>query len=252
MQTQASLALGHGLHGLCGLEPGVSPRPQPPLWRRSWACPKVQVVVATAPSDEWEAQATAEGPLHTHSPRLPGPGWVACAHSGPAGSGNKNHFVAWTEKRVDTGKEGEVPAKICVHAYCVPQPWSHPFLQELGARWGDKQDPQEQEWAWSGCGPEEGLMQAGVIWGREGTGQCVLQPPTPSLVPTEEWPDFSGPQPSLQNVGGVRGSHLSAAPSPCSGGRPHDQVLPIRDPVVCQGRMCDSSWASKSSPWGVC
>lgn len=116
MQTQASLAPGHGLHGLRGLEPGVSPRPQPPLWSSSWACPRIQVVVAGAPPDEWEAQATAEGPLHTHSPSRPGPGWAACAHPGLTGSGNKNHFVAWSQKRVDTRRRGEVPAKICVHA----------------------------------------------------------------------------------------------------------------------------------------
>lgn len=34
----------------------------------------------------------------------------------------------------------------------MTQPWSHPFLQGLGARWGDKQDPQEQEWTWWRCG----------------------------------------------------------------------------------------------------
>lgn len=73
-----------------------------------------------------------------------------------------------------------------------------------------------------------GHVQAGVHQGqRKGTEQCVPQSPTLSLALTEElcmWPDFSGPQPSLQNVGGIWSSYLLDTLSPLLLGRPHDQA----------------------------
>lgn len=49
--------------------------------------------------------------------------------------------------------------------------------------------------------------------------------PAPSLALTEDhcpWPDFSVPQPSLQNVEGAWGSHLFAVFVPLLQGRPCD------------------------------